>query len=77
VGHARWTSGSKKAGSRSTACLSKTGRESDVRLRLAQTLDAIAGLPLAAFLEQINALEAFEDVAFDDESGDSLEAFVL
>jgi hypothetical protein len=50
---------------------------SNVRFGLAQTLDAVAGLPLAALLEQINALEAFQDIAFNDEAGDALKAFVL
>jgi hypothetical protein len=34
------------------------------RLGLAQASDAVAGLPLAAFLEQGNALEALEDISF-------------
>jgi hypothetical protein len=50
---------------------------SDVRLGLAQTLHAVACLPLAALPEQIDSLEALEDVAFDDETGDALEALVL
>jgi hypothetical protein len=32
---------------------------------------------LAAFLQDIDPLEALEDVAFDDETGSALEAFVL
>jgi hypothetical protein len=40
-------------------------------------LDAVAGLPLATLPQQVDALEALEDVAFDDETGDALEAFVL
>jgi hypothetical protein len=51
--------------------------ESDVGLGLAETLHAIAGLPEAALPEQINALKTLQDVAFDDETGDALKAFVL
>jgi hypothetical protein len=31
-------------------------------------LDAVAGLPLAALLEESDALEALEDIAFDDDA---------
>jgi hypothetical protein len=56
--------GIKKAGSGN--CLPKTKRNRlDVGLGLAQTLHAIAGLPLAPLPEQVNALEALEDVAFN------------
>jgi hypothetical protein len=50
---------------------------SDVGLGLAQTLHAVAGLPLAALLEEIDPLEALEDVAFNDEAGNALEALML
>ena len=40
-------------------------------------MHAIAGLPLAALFEEIDALETLQDVAFHDEAGDALEAFVL
>jgi hypothetical protein len=55
------------------------GREqgSDFGLGLAETGDAIAGFPLTAFLEQVDAFEALQDVAFDDETGGALQAFVL
>jgi hypothetical protein len=49
----------------------------DVGLGLAQTLNAIAGFPLTALLEDIDALEALEDIAFNDDTGGALEAFVL
>jgi hypothetical protein len=49
----------------------------DVGLGFAETLNAIARLPLTPLLEQVYALEALEDVAFDDEAGRTLEAFVL
>jgi hypothetical protein len=52
-------------------------RGSNVGLGLAEALHAVADLPLAALLEQIDALEALQDVAFDDEAGGALEAFVL
>jgi hypothetical protein len=32
---------------------------------------------LAALLQEVDALEALEDVAFNDEAGDALETFVL
>jgi hypothetical protein len=50
---------------------------SDVRLGLAEPHYAVAGLPLAALLEQIDALEALEDVAFDDEAAAGFQAVVL
>jgi hypothetical protein len=66
----------KKAGS--VNCLPKrVEANSDVGLGLAEALDAVARLPLAALLEQIDALKALQNVAFDDEAGDALEAFVL
>jgi hypothetical protein len=66
----------KKAGSEN--CLPERERlDSDVGLGLAETLDAVAGLPLAAFPKDFDALEALEDVAFHDEAGDALETFVL
>jgi hypothetical protein len=66
----------KKAGSEN--CLPERERiGSDVGLGLAETLHAIARLPEAAFPEQVDTLEAFQDVAFDDETRDALQAFVL
>jgi hypothetical protein len=50
---------------------------SDVRLGLAETLHAIARLPQAALPKQVDTLEAFQNVAFDDETGGALQAFVL
>jgi hypothetical protein len=68
--------GKKKAGSKN--CLPEGGGgKSDVRLGLAQALDAVARLPLVALAEQLDALEALQDVAFNDETGGALEAFVL
>jgi hypothetical protein len=40
-----------------------------VRLRLAQTRDAVAFLPLAAFLEDFDALEALHDIALATQRG--------
>ena len=40
-------------------------------------MNAIARLPLAAFLEDIDALKPLQDIAFYDEAGDALEAFML
>jgi hypothetical protein len=70
----RWT---KKRQAAETACRKGTRDGSDVGLGLAETLHAIAGLPEAALLEQINALETLQDIAFYDETGDALKAFVL
>ena len=69
--------GAKKRQAAKTACQKRKERDSDVGLGLAETLHAVAGLPLAALLEQVDALEALEDVAFDDEAGGALETFVL
>jgi hypothetical protein len=40
----------------------------DVGFGLAETLDAVAGLPLTALLQERDALEALKDVTFDDET---------
>jgi hypothetical protein len=69
-----WT---KKRQAAETACRKGATVESDVGLGLAEALHAIAGLPEAALLEQINALETLQDIAFYDETGDALKAFVL
>ena len=49
----------------------------DVGLGFAQTLNPVTGFPLTAFLEQVDTFEAFQNVAFHDETGGALEAFVL
>lgn len=49
----------------------------DVRLGLAETLNAIAGFPLTALLEEVNPFETLQYVAFNDETGCALETFVL
>jgi hypothetical protein len=67
----------KKAGSDHCLLMITEGRASDVGLGLAQTLDAVAFLPLASLLEQVHALEALEDVAFDRAGGGIFEAGVL
>jgi hypothetical protein len=67
----------KKKQAAETACQKGMIVGLDVGLRLTETLHAIARLPLIALPEQINALKAFQDVAFDDETGGALEAFVL
>ena len=54
-----------------------TGAFSDVGLGLPQALHAIAGLPLAAFPEELDAFETLQDVAFNHQTGNSLETFVL
>jgi hypothetical protein len=67
----------KKAGSRN--CLPENEKDNglDVGLGLAQTLHAIASFPLAALFEQIDAFETLQNVALNDETADTLEAFVL
>jgi len=49
----------------------------DVGLGLAETGDAVALFPLATLFQDGDALEALEDVAFDDDAGGTLEAFML
>jgi hypothetical protein len=57
--------GKKKAGS--VNCLpGKKSLDLDVGLGLAQALDAVARFPLATLLEQVHALEAFQDIALND-----------
>jgi len=68
----------KKTQAVETACRDwKERNDSDVGLGLAQTLNAIAGFPLAALFEQIDAFETLQNVALNDEAADTLEAFVL
>src|SRR5688572_11903754 len=67
----------KKRQAANTACREGTRVASDVGLGLAQTLHAIASLPEPTFPEQVDALEAFQDVTFDDETRGALQAFVL
>jgi hypothetical protein len=67
----------KKGRQRKLPAGKKKRQNSDVGLGLAEAHHAIAFLPLAAFLEDLNALEALEDVAFNDEAVGALEAFVL
>ena len=60
------------------ACLDlKRRNDLDVGLGLAQTLHAIASFPLAALFEQIDAFETLQNIALNDETADTLEAFVL
>lgn len=49
----------------------------DVRLGLTKTLNAIAGFPLAALFQEVDAFETLQDVTLNDETRDTLEAFVL
>jgi hypothetical protein len=60
------------------ACLEFERRKDlDVGLGLAQTLHAIASFPLATLFEQIDAFETLQNVALNDKTADTLEAFVL
>jgi hypothetical protein len=67
----------KKAGSGD--CLPKKRMKVglNVGLGLAEALHAVARLPLIALPKQVDALKALQDVAFDDEAGGALKAFVL
>jgi hypothetical protein len=61
-----------------TACLSRRKKgKSDVRLGLAKALHAVALFPLAAFLEQFDALKTLQDVAFLYDTTETLKAFML
>ena len=74
-GVGRWTI---KRQAVETACLRmKRRNDSDVGLGLAQALNAIASFPLATLFEQIDAFETLQNVALNDETADTLEAFVL
>jgi hypothetical protein len=81
MGEAGWKGAGmklQKSRQRNTACQSYEDRgRLDVGLGLAKTGDAITGFPLATLPEQVNALEALEDVAFNDEAVGALETFVL
>jgi hypothetical protein len=48
-----------------------------VRFGLAETRDPVAGFPLAAFLEDFDALKALHDVAFAAQSGRGAKAAML
>jgi len=56
----------KKAGSEVLPARKGETISLDVGFGLTQTLDTIAGLPLTTLLEQIDALEALQDVALND-----------
>ena len=60
--------GTKKAGSGKLPAYKSVKESLDFGLGLAETGDAIASFPLTALLEQVDALEALQDVAFDDET---------
>ena len=49
----------------------------DVGLGFAKALNSIAGLPLATFLQEVDAFETLQDVTLNYETGGTLEAFVL
>jgi hypothetical protein len=50
---------------------------SNLRLGFPETDDALALLPLAAFLEQLDALEALEHIAFHGDAFGGLQTAVL
>jgi hypothetical protein len=76
-GERSWLGRTKKRQAANTACRKGATIGSDVRLGLAKTLHAIAGLPETALPEQVDPLETLQNVAFDDETRDTLKAFVL
>jgi hypothetical protein len=53
------------------------GGESGIRLGFAQTGDAVAFLPLAAFFKEANALEALENIAFATRGGNGAQTTML
>jgi len=53
------------------------GVKSSFAFGLAKPGDAVAWLPLTAFLEQFQALKAFEDVSFADQSGGGAQTAML
>jgi hypothetical protein len=67
----------KKAGSRNYLPSIENVDLSDVWLRLAQPLDAVARLPLPALLQKVHALKALQDVPLHDNTAKSFEAFML
>ena len=67
----------KKAGSLSACLEIVCVKKLDVGFGLTQTLNAIALFPEATLLEERNALETLQNVAFQDDTGGTLEAFVL
>jgi hypothetical protein len=67
----------KKRQAAETACREREWVALDVGLGLAKPLHAVAGLPLTALLQEVYALEALQNVAFNDEAGGALETFVL
>jgi hypothetical protein len=70
--------GQQKGQAIETACpVEKVNVGLDVRLGLAETLHAVASLPEAAFLEQVNPLEALQYVALNDDATGTLETFML
>jgi hypothetical protein len=54
-----------------------TRHSSGFRLGFAETRDAVAGLPLAAFLEEFGALKTLENIAFATKGGSCAQAAML
>src|ERR1044072_4981669 len=79
VGGKKRGGGQKQKRQAAENCLPMKGKSegSDVGLGLAETLNTVSRFPLTTLLEQVDPLEALEDVAFNDETGGPLEAFVL
>jgi hypothetical protein len=68
--------GTKKAGS-GDGRPEKKYAGSNVGLGLAEALDAVALFPLAAFLEQFDALKTLQNIAFLYDTTETLKAFML
>jgi len=67
----------KPCGPDSAFRIPNSAMESGVGLGLAEAGDAVAGFPLAAFLEELHALKALEHVAFAAQGGCGAEAAML
>ena len=61
----------------STLCILHSALGSGVGFRLAQPGDPVPFLPLAAFLEDFQALEAFEDIPFSAQGGGGAKTAML
>jgi hypothetical protein len=69
--------GNKKGRQWKTACRKRAKFESNLGLGLAETSDAIARFPLTALFEQVDAFEALQNVALNNEARGTLKTFVL
>ena len=61
----------------SALCILHSALISGVSLGFAEAGDAVAFFPLAAFFEDLEALKAFEDIAFSAQSGGRAQTAML